>query len=198
MPSGRAFFQIHLLESITTPMKCQNLDFQIRYSFFSCFISWRNPAKTAGFVAQRPWSSFIFIPNVRRVEILLTKLTALVQRCTVYCILWERKKTNPSHIPWWYRKCMQYFLNLFKVTLIKRNLYNQFNCLTAQRSNMRDVSRLHLSLLSVTEEVQKIYFTRGFLQFITLKWIWLWHLFNACRQYGLLTALHIYLLYVWP
>lgn len=69
MPSRRAFFQNHLLESIRTPLKCQDLYFQIHWAFFFPFISWRYPAKTAGFCHSASVNMFIFIPNVRRVEI---------------------------------------------------------------------------------------------------------------------------------
>lgn len=43
--------------------------------FFLSFISWRYPAKTAGFCHSASLNVFIFTPNVRRVEILWLRKT---------------------------------------------------------------------------------------------------------------------------
>lgn len=103
MPSGRAFFQKnHLLESISTPLKCQDLFFQIHCAFFLSFISWRYPAKTAGFCHSASLNVFIFTPNVRRVEIFWLRKTDSCSS-TVHSILRSLKK-GTSYIPWWYGK----------------------------------------------------------------------------------------------
>ncbi len=87
-------------------------------------------------------------------------------------------------------KAFNIFFNLFKLTLIKRNLYNQFNCLTGTKwSNMHDDLSLHFPFLSAAEEVQEIYFTGDFLQFIIrCEQRQNGFLFYACQQYGLLTT----------
>ena len=82
----------HLLESISTPLKCQDLYFQIHYAFFFSFISWRYPAKTAGFCHSASLNVFIFTPNVRRVEIFWLRKTDSCSS-TVHSILPSLKKT---------------------------------------------------------------------------------------------------------
>lgn len=98
MPSGRAFFQKHhLLESISTPLKCQVLYFQIYCAFFFLsFISWRYPARTAGFCHTASLNVFIFTPNVRRVEIFWLRKTDSCSSA-VHSILPSLKKNNSSH-----------------------------------------------------------------------------------------------------
>lgn len=71
MPSGRLFFQkpptwIHQFTIEMPRFVLPNT----QCIFFFSFISWRYPAKTAGFCHSASLNVFIFTPNVRRVEIL--------------------------------------------------------------------------------------------------------------------------------
>lgn len=88
----------HLLESISAPLKCQDLYLQIHWAFFSSFLSWRYPAKTAGFCRSASLNVFIFTTNVRRVEIFWLRKT---DSCSSeVCSMLPSLKKKSTHIPW--------------------------------------------------------------------------------------------------
>lgn len=76
MPSGRAFFQKNTyLNPSVHHWNAKICTSKYTVHFFPSFISWRYPAKTAGFCHSASLNVFIFTPNVRRVEILWLRKT---------------------------------------------------------------------------------------------------------------------------
>lgn len=106
MPSGRAFFQKKTQPTWIHQCTVEMPRFVLPNTLciFSSFISWRHPAKTAGFCHSASLNVFIFTPNVRRVEIFWLRKTDSCSS-TVHSILPSLKKKNIyTHIPWWYGK----------------------------------------------------------------------------------------------
>lgn len=76
MPSGRAFLQkTTYLNPSVHHWNAKICTSKYTVHFFSSFISWRYPAKTAGFCHSASLNVFIFTPNVRRVEIFWLRKT---------------------------------------------------------------------------------------------------------------------------
>lgn len=91
----------HLLESISAPLKCQDLYLQIHCALFPSFISWRYPAKTAGFCRSASVNVFIFTTNIMRVEIFWWRKTdsCSSKGGTVYCLIWKKNLlTSPDNM----------------------------------------------------------------------------------------------------
>lgn len=102
MPSGRAFFQkTTYLNPSVHHWNAKICTSKYTVHFFPCFISWRYPAKTAGFCHSASLNVFIFTLNVRRVEILWLRKTDSCSS-SLHSILHFSEKA--SHIPWWYGK----------------------------------------------------------------------------------------------
>lgn len=105
MPSGRAFFQQKKPPTWIHQCTIEMPRFLLPNTLciFSSFISWRHPAKTAGFCHSASLNVFIFTPNVRRVEIFWLRKTDSCSS-TVHSILPSLEKKKYTHIPWWYGK----------------------------------------------------------------------------------------------
>ncbi len=102
MPSGRAFFQkTTYLNPSVHHWNAKICTSKYTVHFFPSFMSWRYPAKTAGFCHSASLNVFIFTPNVRRVEIFWLRKTDSCSS-TTRNILPSLKKI--THIPWWHGK----------------------------------------------------------------------------------------------